>query len=113
MALKIRLRQMGRRNRVVYRLVLSDARSPRDGKFVEQLGWYNPHEETENVKIDEKRIHFWLERGAILTEKAERLVSKMAPDVMAEVKRAKEKVRERACAKRRASRKKRVTAALA
>ena len=44
MALKIRLRQQGRNNRPFYRLVVTDARSPRDGKYVEALGWYNPFE---------------------------------------------------------------------
>ena len=44
MALKIRLRQQGRKNRPFYRLVLTDSRTPRDGKYVEALGWYNPIE---------------------------------------------------------------------
>ncbi len=44
MALKIRLRQQGRNNRPFYRLVVTDVRSPRDGKYVEMLGWYNPFE---------------------------------------------------------------------
>lgn len=84
MALKIRLRQMGKRNQIVYRLVLSDSRSPRDGKYIELLGWYNPMESEpeKNLNVNANRVLHWLNHGAILSEKAEKLVFKGAPEVM-------------------------------
>lgn len=83
MALKIRLRQQGRTNRAFYRLVVTDSRSPRDGKYVEALGWYNPIEEADDKKLAIKtdRIQHWLSVGAQLTENAESLVRKSAPEI--------------------------------
>lgn len=83
MALKIRLRQQGRRNRVMYRLVLVDVRSPRDGKYIEKLGWYDPRGHV-NYQLDSERIFYWLTQGAELTEKAFALVKQGAPGVYAE-----------------------------
>lgn len=86
MALKIRLRQQGRTNRAFYRLVVTDSRSPRDGKYVEALGWYNPIEaEAEKqffVKND--RIQHWLNVGAQLSENVANLIRKSSPDIMKE-----------------------------
>lgn len=84
MALKIRLRQQGRTNYSVYRLVVTDSRSPRDGKYIEMLGWYNPVEAEDDKKISVKadRIQHWLNLGAQLTESAESLVKKTAPSVI-------------------------------
>ena len=63
MGLKIRLRQQGRNNRPFYRLVVADCRSPRDGKYVEALGWYNPFEQEldKSVSIKPERIQYWLD----------------------------------------------------
>ena len=105
MGLKIRLRSQGRRNHIVYRLVLTDARSPRDGKYLELLGSYDPHVKVENVKVDSERTLFWLKNGAELSEKAESLVKRAAPDVLAQWRREKEKTRAKRTAKRRARRK--------
>jgi small subunit ribosomal protein S16 len=84
MALKIRLRQQGRNNRATYRLVVTDCRSPRDGKYVEMLGWYNPFESVEErtllVKAD--RVQHWLNLGAEISDKAKALVTKAAPAVI-------------------------------
>jgi len=84
MALKIRLRQQGRNNRPFYRLVLTDVRTRRDGKYVEALGWYNPFEtEVEkSLLINEARIQHWLNLGAKLSECAEALVAKVAPAIV-------------------------------
>lgn len=83
MALKIRLRQMGRTNRLMYRLVVADSRSPRDGKYLEMVGHYNPHiEGNDNISVIEDRIQYWVDQGAVLTEKAENLVARGAPGVM-------------------------------
>lgn len=84
MALKIRLRQQGRKNRTFYRLVVTDARSPRDGKYVEALGWYNPIEEADDKQLSIKadRVQHWLSVGAQLTENAENLIRKSAPEII-------------------------------
>ena len=83
MALKIRLRQQGRNNRPFYRVVLADVRSPRDGKYVESLGWYNPFEteleKTISLKAD--RIQYWVGQGAQMSEQVSSLVQKGAPQI--------------------------------
>jgi small subunit ribosomal protein S16 len=61
---KIRLKRMGARKRPFYRLVVADARSPRDGRFIEQLGYYDPLTDPATVKIDEVKVVNWLNRGA-------------------------------------------------
>lgn len=80
--LKIRLFQAGRLNRLHYRLVVTDAKSPRDGEYIEKVGSYNPHQEGDNVKIQEDRLSYWIGKGAMLTEKAEALVKRAAPQVL-------------------------------
>lgn len=84
MALKIRLRRQGRRNRPFYRLVVADAQSPRDGKYVETIGQYNPlaHVEEEELKVLADRAEHWLSVGAQCTEKAAALIRRGAPEVM-------------------------------
>lgn len=84
MALKIRLRQQGRNNRPFYRLVLTDVRAPRDGKYIEALGWYNPFESEldKSIFLDAERIKYWLNVGAQFSERAESLVAKVAPTVV-------------------------------
>jgi small subunit ribosomal protein S16 len=83
-ALKIRLRQQGQINRPFYRIVVTDGRAPRDGKYLEAVGWYNPFEsETEKgIHVDGARVQHWLGLGAQLTESAESLVLKVAPNVV-------------------------------
>lgn len=78
MALKIRLRQQGRRNRQVYRLVVTDVRTRRDGKYIEMLGWYDPNMSQEaNGAVKADRIRHWLSVGAQLTENAESFVKRI------------------------------------
>jgi small subunit ribosomal protein S16 len=86
MALKIRLRQQGRTNRSFYRLVVTDSRSRRDGKYVEALGWYNPIEAEDEKKLAFKtdRIQHWLNLGAQLTDNVVSLVRKTAPHLIQE-----------------------------
>lgn len=104
MALKIRLRQQGRAKRPFYRVVVTDSRRPRDGRYVETVGWYNPleveAEKSLNIKSD--RVEHWLENGAILTEKAEALVAKAAPDVVKALKEKEIVRRQKTVAKRKA-----------
>lgn len=105
MALKIRLRQQGRKNRQTYRLVVTDVRAPRDGKYIELVGWYQPAETQNSLFVDADRIHHWLEQGAQLTDQARTLVSKAAPDVIKNYQAKIEAKRVRTAAKRRASKK--------
>lgn len=98
MVLKIRLRQQGRTNRLTYRLVLADSRLPRDGKYVENLGYYDPHTEGEKESvIHEDRIQHWIDQGAEMTEKAQVLIARKAPGVIKSIReRALAKVKKRA-----------------
>lgn len=81
--LKIRLRQMGRTNRLMYRLVVADSRSPRDGKYLAMVGSYNPHIEGAGaIHVVEDQIQHWLDKGAQLTVKAEKLVACAAPSLI-------------------------------
>lgn len=84
MALTIRLRQQGRRNRTTYRLVVTPKQANRDGKYTEMLGWYDPliEDKDAQLKIDIERLSFWLEKGAELSENAEALVKRSCPSVL-------------------------------
>jgi small subunit ribosomal protein S16 len=108
MALKIRLRQQGRTNRPFYRLVVTDSRNPRDGRYVETLGWYNPFEaESEkNLSLNEERIHYWVGQGAVMTETTEALVARAAPSIVKFKKDKEVSRRARMAAKRKAAKKK-------
>jgi|DewCreStandDraft_5_1066085.scaffolds.fasta_scaffold36228_1 small subunit ribosomal protein S16 len=77
MALRIRLRRMGKKKRPFYRIVVAEARAPRDGRFVETLGWYNPLTEPPSYQVDVERARFWLERGAQPTEAVARILRKV------------------------------------
>ena len=82
MALKIRLRQQGRTNRTSYRLVVADARSPRDGKYLENVGFYDPLLPKESdVRVDHERISFWISQGAQITERVVSLLKRAAPEI--------------------------------
>jgi small subunit ribosomal protein S16 len=61
---KIRLKRMGAKKKPFYRVVVADSRSPRDGRFIEEIGYYNPLTEPATVKIDEEKALKWLSRGA-------------------------------------------------
>lgn len=86
MALKIRLRQQGRKNLASYRLVVTDCRAPRDGKYLEAVGWYNPVEsDADKISlIKEDRIQHWLDLGAQMTERAASLIAKTSPNIVRE-----------------------------
>jgi len=73
---KIRLRRTGCNNNAAYRVVAADARSPRDGKFLEILGWYTPKQDGENFKVDLERIAYWQSKGAQLSETVASMVRK-------------------------------------
>ncbi|WP_160690260.1 30S ribosomal protein S16 [Clostridium sp. C2-6-12] len=73
MAVKIRLRRMGSKKAPFYRIVVADSRAPRDGKFVEEIGYYNPLTEPVEVKINEEKANKWLSNGAQPTDVVKRL----------------------------------------
>lgn len=64
MAVKIRLRRMGAHKAPFYRIVVADSRSPRDGRFIEEIGYYNPLEEPAVIKVDEDKAAKWVKNGA-------------------------------------------------
>jgi small subunit ribosomal protein S16 len=71
---RIRLRRVGRKNAPVYRLVVADSQSPRDGKFIEIIGQYAPRQKEGSLKIDADRANFWLDRGAQPSDTARSLL---------------------------------------
>ena len=73
MAVKIRLKRMGQKKAPFYRIVVSDSRSPRDGKFIEEIGIYDPTKEPAVVKVNEEAAQKWLSNGAQPTETVNRL----------------------------------------
>jgi small subunit ribosomal protein S16 len=70
--LKIKLSQRGKRNQRTWRIIVAEAKSKRDGKYTDNLGFYNPH--TDEFKVDEKKLKEWQEKGAKLTEGAKKLL---------------------------------------
>ena len=74
MAVKLRLKRMGAKARPFYRIVAADSRSPRDGRFIETVGTYNPIQEANNVVIDEEKALKWLNNGAEPTDTVRNLL---------------------------------------
>lgn len=101
MAVKIRLRQQGRKNRQTFRLVVTDIRNPRDGKYLETLGSYDPHRAQNNLQINAERLTYWLSKGAELSPSAEKLVKGVAPEVITSLKAKKSAARVKQAAQRR------------
>src|SRR3990167_9829274 len=86
MALVIRMRQQGAKGRQAFRLVVTDSRNPRDGKYLEMLGWYNPFGADEkNYFLDVPRIQYWLNNGAQISDRVKSLVKRFAPEVVKEL----------------------------
>lgn len=73
MAVKIRLRRMGAKKAPFYRVVVADSRCPRDGRFIEEIGYYNPITEPAEIKIDEEKATKWINNGAQPTDVVKRL----------------------------------------
>ncbi|RLC93697.1 MAG: 30S ribosomal protein S16 [Chloroflexi bacterium] len=74
---KIRLRRVGTKNKPSYQVVAVDARAPRDGAYIEKIGYYNPLTDPETVSIDQEKALKWLRHGAQPTESVARLLSKL------------------------------------
>lgn len=76
MATKIRLRRMGAKKKPFYRVIVADARSPRDGRFIEEIGYYDPSTTPATIKIDEEKALKWLANGAKPSDTAKSLLQK-------------------------------------
>ena len=73
MAVKIRLRRMGKKKAPFYRVVVADSRSPRDGRFIAEIGTYDPNQKPAVIKVDEEEAKKWMSNGAKPTETVARL----------------------------------------
>ena len=74
MAVKLRLTRVGSKKNPIYRVVAADSRSPRDGKFLEIVGRYNPQTDPSTIELDEEKVKAWLDKGAQPTETVRRLL---------------------------------------
>jgi len=71
---RIRLMRMGKKGQPSYRVVVADSRSPRDGRFIENIGWYNPLTDPSTIQIDAERANYWLSKGAQPSESVDSLL---------------------------------------
>ena len=76
MALKIKLTRTGRRNDPKYRIIIAEARSKRDGMYIDKLGHYDPVPEKSILEVDTKKLNEWIEKGATFTKGTQRLLGK-------------------------------------
>ncbi len=76
MATKIRLTRMGKKKAPFYRIIVADSRSPRDGRFIEELGYYDPMTNPATVKLDAEKVEKWLATGAQPTETVKSILTK-------------------------------------
>lgn len=76
MAVHIRLRRGGKKKQPHYRIVVADSSSPRDGRFIERIGYYDPIPEIEEVSVDRERLIYWLKEGAIPTDTVRSLLKR-------------------------------------
>ena len=81
MAVKIRLKRVGAKNNPVFRVVVCDGRSPRDGKFIEELGTYQPLKPGVNFTVDSARANYWISKGAQPSETVASFLKKAAKAV--------------------------------
>ena len=76
MAVKLRLKRMGAKQKPFYRIIVADSRSPRDGRFIETVGTYDPVKADNNISIKEDRVAYWLDNGAQPTDTVKSILSK-------------------------------------
>jgi small subunit ribosomal protein S16 len=81
MSVKIRLSRHGAKKKPYYRIVVSDSRSPRDGKFIEQVGSYDPKAASGGVKINKEKVEKWLKQGAQPTQTVSELIKKASNNI--------------------------------
>lgn len=82
MAVVIRMKRQGARKRPFYRVVVADSRSPRDGRYIEQLGYYDPLTNPATFKVDAEKFAAWIRKGALPSESVGVMMSKHAPEAM-------------------------------
>ena len=80
MAVKIRLRRMGAKKSPFYRVVVADSRSPRDGKCIEEIGYFNPMVEPAEIKLDMEKVETWIKNGAQPTERVKSIINSQKPN---------------------------------
>jgi len=83
MAVKIRMKRVGAKNAPVFRIVVADGRSPRDGKFIEEIGTYQPRKKADNVKLDLERAKYWLSKGAQPSDTVASFIKKLSKSAAA------------------------------
>jgi small subunit ribosomal protein S16 len=76
MSVKIRMKRVGTKNTPVFRIVVADGRSPRDGKFIEELGTYQPLKKSDNFTLDLERAKYWISKGAQPSETVASFIKK-------------------------------------
>ena len=74
---KIRLRRMGAKKAPFYRIVVADSRAPRDGRFIEEVGIYNPSSDSDKLTVDMERVKYWISNGAQPTDTVRGLIKKV------------------------------------
>jgi small subunit ribosomal protein S16 len=77
LAVRIRLKRMGKKKQPFYRVVVADIRSPRDGRFIEIIGTYDPRQEPASIEIEEEKALYWLGKGATPSETVRSLLSRI------------------------------------
>ena len=77
MAVRIRLKRMGKKKMPFYRVVVADIKSPRDGRFIENIGTYDPHQEPARIDIEEEKALYWLSKGATPSDTVRSLFSRI------------------------------------
>jgi small subunit ribosomal protein S16 len=87
LSVRLRLRRMGKKKQPIYKVVAADSRSPRDGKFLEDIGIYNPLTKPHTVDIKEERVLYWLDRGAQPTDTVKSLLRQKGITLKRELKR--------------------------
>ena len=102
MSTKIRMQRAGSKNHPAYRVVVTDSRSPRDGRFIEKVGYYNPTQTPVTLSLEEERIDYWLERGATPSDSVKALFKRQKSDKVAELA-GKPKAKERKAAAKKAA----------
>ena len=83
MSVKIRLKRVGAKNHPIFRIVVADSRSPRDGKFIEELGTYHPQKKSDKFTLDLGRAQYWISRGALPSPTTASFIKKAVKDAAA------------------------------
>lgn len=96
--LRIRLRRVGKKKQPSYRLVVADSRAPRDGAFIETIGTYNPLTDPATISVDEARAREWLSKGAVPSDRAQRILASQGIGEMPKVTPRPKKAKQEAAA---------------